>query len=487
MKTISNLTIVLILVVISDQILGQIQFKEHIIDPEEKRISGVQSCDIDCDGDNDIVASSTNSGKIIYYRNDGGSPVKFTKLYVDKLFQKALYLYCADINNDSLPDIAVSSGMSGVIAWWKNNGDTPLTWTKQVITTGFENSHGVNIIDVDNDGNMDVVASAAGAHTIAWWRNDGNENISWTRQDITNDFNTTQTVYTIDIDNDGDADVLGGSSGDNEIALWINDGSNPINWTKQSIGENFGLAHWVYADDVDGDGLTDVLGAAYTSSQIAWWKNNGGNPISWTKHVVGTSFLGAVTVHADDIDNDGDVDILGTAWRGDDIAVWLNNGDSPVTWEKVTIDYSNNGIWPIFTSDIDNDGDIDIITGADVLTGPGTSASITWWENVTTTDVKQDNESSPTGFELKQNYPNPFNPSTHITYSIEKDNNVTLKIFDVLGEEINTLVDKYQFAGTEIVSWNGENKFGEKVNSGVYIVRLRSEEYSSYKKMILAK
>jgi endoglucanase len=92
----------------------------------------------------------------------------------------------------------------------------------------------------------------------------------------------------------------------------------------------------------------------------------------------------------------------------------------------------------------------------------------------------------PTGqlkdFYLKQNYPNPFNPSTSISYSLTKRQNVSLKIFDILGNEIMTLVNKEEPAGQYAVKFNADKR-----SSGVYIYRLRTESFMETKKMVLLK
>lgn len=90
--------------------------------------------------------------------------------------------------------------------------------------------------------------------------------------------------------------------------------------------------------------------------------------------------------------------------------------------------------------------------------------------------------SQPNVFYLGQNYPNPFNPSTNIKYSIPADGNVTLKIYDILGEEVSTLVNEYQQAGTFDVVFDGSN-----LSSGVYYYQLTSGELTSTKKMMLTK
>ena len=88
----------------------------------------------------------------------------------------------------------------------------------------------------------------------------------------------------------------------------------------------------------------------------------------------------------------------------------------------------------------------------------------------------------PTEFRLSQNYPNPFNPSTKIKYSIPQSSNVVIKVFDILGNEIETLVSEENPAGTYELSWNAFN-----LPSGVYFYQIRAGEYISTKKMLLIK
>lgn len=88
----------------------------------------------------------------------------------------------------------------------------------------------------------------------------------------------------------------------------------------------------------------------------------------------------------------------------------------------------------------------------------------------------------PTVYSLSQNYPNPFNPSTIINYSIPKNGYVSLKIYNPLGQEVATLVGAYQKAGSYRVNFNASH-----LASGIYIYRIHSNEFTSVKKMILAK
>jgi hypothetical protein len=90
--------------------------------------------------------------------------------------------------------------------------------------------------------------------------------------------------------------------------------------------------------------------------------------------------------------------------------------------------------------------------------------------------------SSPLSFRLDQNYPNPFNPSTSITYQVNSTGHVSLKVFDVLGRQIATLVDEHKAAGTYTARWDGLN-----VPSGSYIYRLTNDGNVAAKTMILLK
>lgn len=89
--------------------------------------------------------------------------------------------------------------------------------------------------------------------------------------------------------------------------------------------------------------------------------------------------------------------------------------------------------------------------------------------------------------ELMQNNPNPFNPSTAIKFYIPENNIVSIKIYDMLGREITTLVNKATDAGYHIIYWNGKDDAGKEVSSGVYLYKLTAGNFSETKKMNLLK
>lgn len=98
------------------------------------------------------------------------------------------------------------------------------------------------------------------------------------------------------------------------------------------------------------------------------------------------------------------------------------------------------------------------------------------------TDAVEEKSSNPENFILRQNYPNPFNPATIISYSIRKSSFVELKVFDMLGREVQTLVSKEQSAGEYKVQFNASG-----IPSGMYLYRIKTNEFSKSGKMLLLK
>ncbi len=108
---------------------------------------------------------------------------------------------------------------------------------------------------------------------------------------------------------------------------------------------------------------------------------------------------------------------------------------------------------------------------------------ITNWRDQLVTSVNEISENEiPTDYVLSQNYPNPFNPTTKIEYSIPVAGNVSLKIYNTLGQEVATLFNGFQNAGKYVADFDGS-----KLASGVYLYKLQSNGVSISKKLVLMK
>ena len=94
---------------------------------------------------------------------------------------------------------------------------------------------------------------------------------------------------------------------------------------------------------------------------------------------------------------------------------------------------------------------------------------------------------TPAEFKIGSNYPNPFNPSTSIDISLARESNVSIKIYDINGSEVYTIINSKLTAGDHTFKWNAINNFGSSVNSGVYFMKISSGEINATRKMILIK
>jgi hypothetical protein len=105
----------------------------------------------------------------------------------------------------------------------------------------------------------------------------------------------------------------------------------------------------------------------------------------------------------------------------------------------------------------------------------------------TIVDLKVTTASTPSSFTLEQNFPNPFNPTTTIRYTLTEDAAIKLIVYNLLGQEVKTLVNSYQKKGEYTVAWNATDMKGNPVSNGVYFYRLFANNYSETKKMVLMK
>jgi hypothetical protein len=99
----------------------------------------------------------------------------------------------------------------------------------------------------------------------------------------------------------------------------------------------------------------------------------------------------------------------------------------------------------------------------------------------------EDEEIIPLTTRLHRNYPNPFNPSTTIAFDLAKTSDLSLIIYNVLGQKVTSLYNGSKEAGRHQVTWDGTNKFGQQVGTGVYFVEMKAGDYTSSHKMLLIK
>ncbi len=319
---------------------GSGNFTEHSISTNALYAYDVYAMDIDGDGDNDVVSGSYGDNKVAWYANDGAG--NFTEYLVASETDDPDAVFAIDLDGDGDSDILSATWDSAVI-WYENNGSQ--SFSRHVISTNIQWGESVFAIDLDGDGDNDVLSASINDDKIAWYENDGSE--SFTEHNISTTADGASSVFAIDLDGDSDIDVLSASKNDKKIAWYENDGS--ANFTEHSIsinadgGSDGGIE--VYALDLDNDGDLDVLSASYDDDKIAWYENDGSE--NFTEHIISLKANGAYSVYALDVDGDGDNDVLSASSLDNKIA-WYEQ-----LLKAIVVDEGQSVVGTIAASDSD--------------------------------------------------------------------------------------------------------------------------------------
>ncbi len=274
-------------------------------------------------------------------------------------------VFSVDLDGDGDMDVLSASLRDDKIAWYENDGEA--NFTAHIITTSADGAVSIFAADVDGDGDLDVLSASAWDDEIAWYENDGEE--SFAAHAITTSADGAVSVFAADVDGDGDLDVLSGSCYDDKIAWYENDGEE--SFAAHAIATSVDGAVSLLAADMDGDGDLDVLSASCDNDEIAWYENDGEE--DFTVHSIAGSTDEAVSVFAADVDGDGDMDVLSASYDNDEIAWYENDGEEDFTAHLIT--GSANGASSVFAADIDGDGDMDVVSAS------CHDDRIAWYEN----------------------------------------------------------------------------------------------------------
>ena len=129
-----------------------------------------------------------------------------------------------DIDGDGDYDIVAANANDDKIVWYENNYPTN-SFSGRVVTTTAHGVWAVYALDLDRDGDNDIVAAEKDDDTIAWYENDGGSNPSFSAHTISNSFDHPISIYALDINKDGDNDVIAAFDADDKIVLFENDGN----------------------------------------------------------------------------------------------------------------------------------------------------------------------------------------------------------------------------------------------------------------------
>ena len=264
---------------------------------------------------------------------------------------------------------------------------------QRVVTTEVEFPRSMFAADLDGDGDPDLLSASSGDNQVAWYENLGDGAFAAKRVIATDADGGVYSVYAADLDRDGDADVLsaGGTLANsiNKVAWYENLGRGTFS-DQQVITTHVLGPLSVHAADLDGDGDADVLSASADGNKIAWYENLGGgefppeqvDPLGRVIEagVITTDADGANSVYAADMDGDGDADVLSASSRDDKIAWYENMGGGEFSAQRV-ITTDADGAEKVYATDLDGDGDADVLFAA-WGSGVGNNAKVAWHENL---------------------------------------------------------------------------------------------------------
>jgi hypothetical protein len=351
--------------------------------------------DLDNDGDLDIVSGSgrDENYEIIAWQNDR-TPFNDTWTQQDVGATGTAYVYSVavgDLDNDGDLDIVSGSHLGEVTVWQNDSSPFSGTWTQQSVGTSDAGVPSVTLGDLDNDGDLDIVSGSGSLenYEVIAWQNDGSPfSGTWTQRDVGASIATVFSVALGDLDNDGYLDIVSGSYSfeDYEVIAWQNDGT-PFSglWaTHNDVGASADDVRSVMLGDLDNDGNLDVVSGSLSSEDyevIAWQNDDTPFAGTWTQNDVGASSTDVFSVSLGDLDNDGDLDVVSGSHSSEDFEViaWRNDG-TPFsnTWMQNDVGASTDSVLSVAVGDLDNDGDLDIVSGS----ADGEDYELMAWQNI---------------------------------------------------------------------------------------------------------
>ena len=453
---------------------AQVNFTKMIVDStfaENSWPSDVAAADLNGDDEIDLVLTAPdlngNNDILAWYQNDGSE--NFTKLALDTTVVDPFRISLVDLDHDLDNDIVIASAFDGLLLY---TNDGSANFTRSAIEPGYVVIRVLHVIDLDDDTDDDIVVLSNDG--VFWEVNDGSQ--SFVRDTVEAIPIVDGGLFSTDLDGDADIDLVSAVFGDSggHILVWYqNDGSQ--NFSKDTVDVQQQTITDIFVDDLDEDGDKDILTLGAENNSVLWYRNDGIQ--NFTRDTIGIDFnQSPVSMAVADIDNDDDKDVIVTGGNHTigEVVYYENDGNENFT--KRIIDNTEGNRNHFSVIDVDQDGDLDLL-----VTNNFPFQVIFYRNDGVATDVADELDFPvPKEVTLAQNYPNPFNPGTTIQFSLLSPGYVSLKIYNMLGEEVTTLVAEPLDSGIHKVDWDASG-----LASGIYLYRLQTGDFVATRKLLL--
>jgi FG-GAP-like repeat len=350
---------------------------QQLVSTSANGVTSVLAADLDGDGDLDAIAAALGNAEIAWYENE---TIHRSAHFPDRsaIFEMATgarTVVAADLDGDGDLDLLLGSGTDATISWYENSDGKGSFGTRRIVSTLAEGVQSVVAADIDRDGDLDVLSASRNDDKVAWYENSDGHGAFGTQQIISTLADDPFSVAAADLDGDGDLDAISASRYDGEIAWYENSDGHGAFGTQQIVSTLADGVRSVHAADLDHDGDLDLLSASQFDDEIAWYENLDGSGTFGAQQLISTLLNGGMSAIAADLDGDGDLDVL-AASRFDDKLAWYENSDGRGHFgSQRVLTTVADGAMSIAAADLDSDGDLDVLSATRL------GSEIAWYEN----------------------------------------------------------------------------------------------------------
>jgi hypothetical protein len=285
------------------------------------------------------------------------------------------FVLAANIDGDEDLDVVAAGPSHETIKWYENLDGAGSFGPPREIGNGYLHPLSLEVADLDGDGDLDVLVASDWYDTVAWYKNkDGAGDFS-NHKVVNASVQGARCAVARDVDGDGDLDVITAAHDTDKIAWYRNTDGLGSFGSINVISTSANGAISVWGEDLDGDGDQDVLSASEDDDKIAWYENTDGAGGFGPQEVISTAADGPTVVLAADLDGDGDADALSVSERDDELA-WYPNTDGLGAFGPQRIIMTQADLATcVVACDLDGDGDLD------ALSASSGDHKIAWYEN----------------------------------------------------------------------------------------------------------